>query len=120
MNLNEYQEQAARTANYRLPLKERAIQAAFGITGESGEIVDSLKKTLYHGHDFSRADLVKELGDLLWYVAEMGSVWGIGLDEVAQVNIAKLKARYPVAFDEERSRNRDEAEVMVAHAGAHE
>lgn len=127
MNFSEYQAHAARTANPKLNPRERVIQAAFGITGESGEIVDSLKKILYHGHDFNRDEFMKEAGDLLWYISELCSAWGIDLDEVAQGNIAKLKARYPVAFDPERSRNRDDAPkveelytVMLKAAGSHE
>lgn len=119
MNLTEYQAHAARTANTKLNPRERIIQAAFGLTGETGEVIDNLKKVLYHSHDFDRDALIKETGDCLWYLAELCSAWGITLDEVAQANVAKLRARYPVAFDEERSRNRNEAETLVAQAGAH-
>jgi NTP pyrophosphatase (non-canonical NTP hydrolase) len=121
MNLNEYQAHAARTANTKLNPRERIIQACFGLTGETGEVTDILKKILFHSHDFDRDALVKETGDCLWYLAELCSAWGITLDEVARTNVAKLRARYPVAFDEERSRNRDEAEtLLVRAAGAHE
>jgi NTP pyrophosphatase (non-canonical NTP hydrolase) len=117
VNLNEYQAHAARTANTKLNPRDRVIQAAFGLTGETGEVTDILKKILFHSHDFDREALVKETGDCLWYLAELCSAWGITLDEVARTNVAKLRARYPVAFDEERSRNRNEVDMM---AGAHE
>jgi NTP pyrophosphatase (non-canonical NTP hydrolase) len=68
-----------------------------------------MKKILWHGHDFDRAKTVEEISDVLWYISEMCSAWGISLDEVAECNVKKLMARYPVAFDEERSRNRVEA-----------
>lgn len=110
MNLAEYQAHAARTANPKLNPRERIIQACFGLTGEAGEVIDAMKKILYHGHDFDRDKTVEEISDCLWYISEMCSAWGITLDEVAQTNIAKLKARYPVAFDEERSRMRVEDE----------
>lgn len=77
-----------------------------GIAGEAGEVADLLKKVIGHGHPIDVAKLVKELGDVLWYVAVLASVYGVLLSDVAAANRAKLMARYPDGFSTERSINR--------------
>jgi len=106
MNLNEYQELAARTANTDLGLKDRLAMTGLGLVGETGECADLVKKHLFHGHPLDKDKLAKELGDVLWYVAIMANSIGLGLDEIGDRNIAKLRARYPEGFSEEASRNR--------------
>ena len=67
-------------------------------------------KILGHGHELDRDKVIKELGDVLWYIAAIASFLHVPLDEIAQRNIDKLAARYPEGFSNERSINR-EAEV---------
>ncbi len=85
---------------------ERVIMAAMGLTGEAGEADDYLKKVLFHGHQLDRDKIGKELGDVLWYVAEAATALGLSLDLIAQGNIAKLEARYGGQFSTEKSINR--------------
>ena len=66
------------------------------------------KKHLFHGHELDRDALIKELGDIAWYLAEGAEALGISLEEVFERNIEKLKKRYPEGFSEERSINRTE------------
>jgi NTP pyrophosphatase (non-canonical NTP hydrolase) len=81
---------------------------AMGLAGESGEVVDLLKKWVHHGHTLDRDKLVKELGDVMWYVAAIATCCDdISLTEVCQKNIDKLMARYPEGFSRERSINRE-------------
>lgn len=112
MEANTYQELAMRTANSN-PLastaENRLINAALGLCGEAGEIADSIKKFQFHGHDLDRDELVKELGDILWYVALAATALDVPLDEVMQRNIDKLRRRYPEGFSVEASRNRSES-----------
>jgi NTP pyrophosphatase (non-canonical NTP hydrolase) len=105
MNLNEYQQRAQRTAQPGHP--QRPHIAAMGLAGEAGEVVDLLKKHLGHGHELDRDKLRKELGDVLWYVAELASCYGMELGDIAQANIHKLETRYPSGFSTERSVNRN-------------
>ena len=68
--------------------------------------MDAIKKHLYHGHDMK--NLKEELGDVMWYVAALSSMFGIDMEEVAEANIEKLRKRYPDGFSKERSINRVE------------
>lgn len=114
MTLNAYQRAASRTGGSDLQpgntLKGLSC-AALGLTGEAGEVADIVKKVVHHRHPLdgaAREKLIKELGDVLWYVAHAASVLGVTLDHVAAVNVAKLRARYPEGFSPERSINRVE------------
>lgn len=107
MNLNDYQRAAARTSNDEREFDERIANAALGLAGEAGEFADMAKKYLYHGHRLDDEAVAKELGDVLWYVAEACTVLGLDLGDVAALNIEKLRARYPEGFSEERSRSRE-------------
>jgi NTP pyrophosphatase (non-canonical NTP hydrolase) len=98
MTLNEYQTLAARTrAAYDSDKLSMTIMA-LGLTGESGELADHIKKWVGHGHKLDRDLVVKELGDVLWYVANMADLIGVGLTTIGEVNIAKLTERYPDGF----------------------
>lgn len=108
---NEYQRQAMRTANKALPADEKLLNAVMGMCGEAGEAIDLLKKHRAQGAELDIDRLAKEVGDCLWYIAEFAEASGISLAEIAQRNIAKLKARYPEGFDAQRSSNRAEGDV---------
>lgn len=108
MEINEYQKLAMVTLNKNLDKKEILTNSVMGLCGESGEACDIVKKHLFHGHELNRESLIKELGDVAWYLAEAASALDINLDEVFERNIEKLKKRYPEGFSEERSINRTE------------
>ena len=108
MEINEYQLLAMRTLNKELDKKEVLTNSVMGLCGESGEACDLVKKHLFHGHALDRDALIKELGDVAWYLAEAATVLDIDLSEVFERNIEKLKKRYPEGFSEERSINRTE------------
>ncbi len=107
MELNEYQQLALRTAGHREDVRVRLNYTALGLTGESGEVADMIKKVLYHDHPLDRAALSKELGDVLWYLAVMADSLDLSLEQVAQENVTKLRRRYPEGFSAERSLYRD-------------
>jgi NTP pyrophosphatase (non-canonical NTP hydrolase) len=103
MDFATYQSLASRTSRHDRPLPSRLSNAALGLAGEAGEAVELLKKHLHHEHALDTDRLQKELGDVLWYLAELCSLTGIELDAVAEGNIAKLRARYPEGFAVARS-----------------
>lgn len=108
MTAKEYQELAMRTVNPDLDKRDMLINSVMGLCGESGEAIDIVKKWFAHGHELDREHLKKELGDIAWYLAEAATALDIGLDEVLDANIEKLRKRYPEGFATDKSLNRDE------------
>jgi NTP pyrophosphatase (non-canonical NTP hydrolase) len=108
MQLDEYQQLAARTLGRDRTHEQQLANAALGLTGEAGETAEIIKKHLFHATPLDQDALIKELGDCLWYIGAFATVLGVSLDDVAQRNIDKLRKRYPEGFDPERSRNRTE------------
>lgn len=106
MKVNEYQKLAMKTLNPALEKKDVLINGVMGLCGESGEAIDIVKKHLAQGHELDREHLIKELGDIAWYLAETATALDVDLETVLELNIAKLKERYPDGFSEERSKNR--------------
>ena len=107
MEINEYQKLAMTTLNPELTKRDVLINSVMGLCGESGEAIDLMKKHLYQGHDLDREKLIKELGDIAWYLAEAATGLDIDLSEVLQRNLDKLHARYPQGFDTNRSQHRE-------------
>lgn len=106
MTLNDYQEAARHTQNTNLSRDEQERHALYGLAAEVGEIHGLFQKQ-YQGHPISATNLADELGDLLWFLAELADARGVSLDWIAKRNISKLRARYPRGFDPERSVHRD-------------
>jgi NTP pyrophosphatase (non-canonical NTP hydrolase) len=108
MKVNEYQKLAMKTLNPKLNKKDILINAVMGLCGESGEAIDIVKKHLAQGHELDKEKLIKELGDIAWYLAECATVLDVSLQEVLEKNIEKLQKRYPEGFKESDSINRNE------------
>ena len=106
MTMNQYQKLAEKTSGAGEFGERRQIIAALGLAGEAGEFANMVKKLTAHGHTISQEEIVDELGDVLWYLAEAATAFDLELDDVAKKNIEKLSARYPEGFSQERSRNR--------------
>ena len=104
MNANEYQKLALRTAGAKGD--DLIINCALGLSGESGEVADMIKKHFFQGHDLDRQALAKEIGDVAWYLAVMVSCIDMNLSDVLEMNIEKLQERYPDGFSSEKSINR--------------
>lgn len=101
MKLNDYQEEAHAFQRHDMP--DTTPKDALGLAGETGEVVDYLKKTLFHGHPMDEMKLADELGDVLWYLSALATRYGFSLEFVARRNIAKLAKRYPEGFSTEAS-----------------
>lgn len=96
MTFEEYQRGAIKTARDK-SAKNELFHLLLGLVGETGEISEKMKK-IVRDHDSDEAkidteDLRKELGDVLWYVAVLADYFGIPLEEVAELNLAKLASR---------------------------
>ena len=106
MTVNEYQKLAMTTLNSNLSKKDILINGVMGLCGEAGEAIDIVKKHLAQGHPLDREKLLKELGDVAWYMAETATALDASLEDVFQSNIDKLRSRYPEGFSSDRSINR--------------
>ena len=107
MRVDDFQQEAMTLLNPALTEKDVLMNALMGLCGESGEAIDVMKKHLFQGHPLDRAKLLKELGDVAWYLAEAATGLGVPLSEILQGNLDKLHARYPQGFDTKRSQNRE-------------
>lgn len=115
MNSNDYQLLASRTL---IAAPDRAYSTeeimlvwnAIGLAGEAGEVADHIKKGVFHDHGVDKEKLVKELGDVLWYVAALATKIDVPLGEIMERNIIKLQQRYPDGFKAEDSIKRVDAQ----------
>jgi len=106
MNFNDYQHYSKRTMNIRVDKILNISNLSMGLAGETGEVVDYLKKVYFHGHEIDKEKMIDELGDVLWYISSLAFVHDIDLEDVAEYNIQKLEKRYPSGFSIEKSINR--------------
>jgi len=95
MQLSDYQRQSRRTAEY--PREAWLAYPALGLAGEAGEVAEHAKKAIRDDagkvSDERRAAMSKELGDVLWYVAQLASELGLELEDIAAQNLEKLLSR---------------------------
>ena len=108
MTINEYQQEAMRTASGTNNDNDisQLLNGVMGLNGESGECIDILKKALFQGHGLDAEHLAEELGDVAWYLAVSAQALGYTLEEIMQMNVEKLRKRYPAGFSSDRSVNR--------------
>jgi|TARA_R110000824_G_scaffold79775_6_gene200919 NTP pyrophosphatase (non-canonical NTP hydrolase) len=94
MDFNEYQNATRKTAIY--PADQGLIYTTLGLTGEAGEVAEKVKKMIRDDielDDKYRGKIVRELGDVLWYVSNLAHELGVSLDTVAKANLCKLNSR---------------------------
>ena len=91
------------------------LTAALGLTAESGEFTEIVKKILLQGKPYNEENVFhmkRELGDICWYLAQACMALDTTFDEVIEMNVDKLQARYPGgSFDVHKSENRKEGDV---------
>lgn len=109
MTGNEFQNAALRTAN-SYDGDKLLVNGILGLSGETGEVADIVKKHFFQGHELNRSHLAEELGDIAWYLAVTAHAIGYDLDEILQMNVEKLWRRYPEGFDSCRSVHREREE----------
>lgn len=124
MSPNEYQKLANRTNDdlSGLKLVDKAldtsvvdigslINGCLGLAGETGEALDIVKKWVFHRSELDIEHFKKELGDVMWYMATICTAMGFELEEILEMNIEKLKKRYPDGFNVERANNREVGDI---------
>ena len=113
MTLNQSQTAAMWTASGVTAASDEnlMLNGAMGLNGEAGEVIDILKKHIFQGHKLDTEHIAKELGDCLWYIAVCAKGAGYTLDEIAEMNKAKLRKRYPDGFEADKSLHRAEGDI---------
>jgi NTP pyrophosphatase (non-canonical NTP hydrolase) len=95
MKINEYQEEAIKTAVYGEG--QRIIYPTLGLTGEAGEVAEKVKKVLRDNAgvftDEQKLEIAKEISDVLWYCATLARDIGYTLEQIAEINLQKLRSR---------------------------
>lgn len=107
MQSNEYQSLSMRTKPESDSPIEDMIHASFGLATETGEFVDIIKRQCFYRKPIDVAHVEEELGDILWYISLAASANGLQLGTIMEKNVAKLAARYPDKFTEEKAIERD-------------
>ena len=111
MKINDYQKLASRTMNKECNSAEQEYHALHGMVGEIGEL-HSIYQKLYQGHcEPDDTHKKKELGDLMWFIAEYATACGWELEEICKMNIEKLIARFPDGFEVDKSLHRKEGDI---------
>ena len=93
----------------------RLLTAALGLTAEAGEFTEVVKKIILQGKPYNEDNVFhmkRELGDICWYIAQACMALDTTFDEIIEMNVDKLKARYPGGeFDVHKSENRKEGDI---------
>ena len=93
----------------------KLLTAALGLTAESGEFTEVVKKIVFQGKPYNKENVFhmkRELGDICWYIAQACMALDTTFDELIEMNVDKLKARYPGGeFDVHKSENRKEGDL---------
>ena len=97
MTATKYQELAMRTCGVE-EKNDMLLNGAIGLSGETGEVADIIKKYIYHHKELNINELIAELGDVMWYLAEIATAIGTDFETIFWKNIEKLKKRYPNGF----------------------
>ena len=116
MNSKEYIQSAIKTESRDFNIIEerlkgsriqRLLHASFGLSTESGELLDALKKHIFYGRPLDLVNISEEMGDLFWYLAILSDELGLEFEKIMEKNIEKLKARYGHRFTENQAFERN-------------
>jgi NTP pyrophosphatase (non-canonical NTP hydrolase) len=107
MKINQYQEEAKRTLASTGSRLADELHMAMGMVTEAGELIDVYKKNLAYKKEIDYVNLKEELGDILWYIANLCNINDWDIEDVLEININKLKVRYPEKFTQENAINRN-------------
>lgn len=117
MNIEQYKADSARTLidkGYDMNL----LHAAMGIGTEAGELLDAFKRKIFYGKELDVVNVKEEIGDIMWYIAILLRELDLDFEDILQLNIDKLRARFPQKFTETHALNRDlDAERKILESG---
>ena len=97
-NTEIFQREARRTLREDLPYEAICSNMCRGLEGDIGEVIDVMKKHIYQGKELDITDVIEEVGDVLWYIANFCNINNITMDECMESNMKKLRKRFPNGF----------------------
>lgn len=108
MNWKKFLNESARTDHPHLHMDMPAefYHSIMGMSTETGELLDIVKKNMFYRKPIDYAHVKEELGDVMWYIAQLCRILNLNLEEILQENIDKLRIRYPEQFTVEDALNR--------------
>jgi len=107
MNFKEFQVLSARTAASLGNKQLDNIHMILGNVTEAGELADVFKKELAYKKEPDWVNIKEEIGDQMWYIAGLCTINNLDFEEILDLNVQKLRVRYPELFTEENAKNRD-------------
>ena len=107
MNFAEYTKEVERTVAGLKSDFDNQLHMSIGISTEANEILDAYKKSFAYSRDLDVVNVGEEIGDLMWYIANLTRMLNLNFDDILEVNLLKLRQRYPDKFDPEKATNRD-------------
>lgn len=107
MEIKEYQEKAKRTLAKTADSLTDDLHMILGMQTESAEIADVYKKHIAYGKELDLVNVKEEIGDQMWYIANLCNLHSWDLRDIMDTNIKKLEARFPDKFSQEKALNRD-------------
>ena len=107
-----YQQLAMRTAK-PMDATDDLMHAALGLSGEAGEFADCIKKHWVYGQPLDKANAAEEIGDILWYCALACNALDVQLADVAEMNIEKLRKRYPAQYQHDLAAFRADKQLEI-------
>jgi len=107
MNFKQYTKETERTSAVLETETLNNLHYLLGMATEVGELLDIWKKNIAYKKEIDWINVVEELGDITWYFSNFIRINNIDFEEILNINISKLRARYPEKFTEEKAINRN-------------
>ena len=119
MNSIEYLKTIERSESPNFDIiNKKILHGVIGCSTEVGELVDIVKKSLFHNQPIAKWALIEEIGDIFWYLGLICNEIDCTFEEIMEMNIKKLKERYPDQYTDKDNQNRDyQAEQVAAEQG---
>jgi len=110
MKFKDYQLRSYTAIQPHDDAKDEVLNWVVGLGEEVGEVMNHVKHLFWGNEEVDKMEMAKELGDILWYMSALATVWELNLDAVAELNVAKLEHRFGGRFSEAKSKARHSAE----------
>lgn len=103
ITIQDFQQFVSNKTIAELSERDVSMMALMGLAGETGELIDAMKKSIFYGKTKSREHITEEAGDILHYVMMFLNTEGIAVEDVIQANVDKISRRYPDAVPTKRN-----------------